>query len=147
MNLGALSDLAEVTPQAAWETLANDTNARLVDVRSRPEWGFVGGPDVSELGQSVIEIEWATYPGMLRNAAFVADLEQALAGQKPSKLLFLCRSGARSMQAAMAVSAAPVGQGVDCINIAEGFEGDLDPDGHRGTLNGWKVRGLPWCQT
>ena len=33
-----------------------------------------------------------------------------------------------------------------CYNIAEGFEGDKDGAGHRGTVNGWKVRGLPWVQ-
>ena len=32
-------------------------------------------------------------------------------------------------------------------NIAEGFEGDKDENGHRGTLNGWRFRGLPWQQT
>jgi len=33
-----------------------------------------------------------------------------------------------------------------CYNIAEGFEGDKDDAGHRGTIGGWKVHGLPWVQ-
>ena len=34
-----------------------------------------------------------------------------------------------------------------CTNVAEGFEGDLDSEGRRGRVNGWKVRGLPWRQS
>ena len=33
-----------------------------------------------------------------------------------------------------------------CFNLAGGFEGPLDNDGHRGRLDGWKVAGLPWKQ-
>jgi hypothetical protein len=31
--------------------------------------------------------------------------------------------------------------------VAEGYEGDLDAARHRGSVNGWKGRGLPWRQT
>ena len=34
----------------------------------------------------------------------------------------------------------------NCYNVLEGFEGDKDADGHRGTIGGWKVAGLPWIQ-
>jgi rhodanese-related sulfurtransferase len=33
-----------------------------------------------------------------------------------------------------------------CRNVAEGFEGPLDPGRHRGQLAGWKAAGLPWVQ-
>jgi hypothetical protein len=33
------------------------------------------------------------------------------------------------------------------LNVLEGFEGDKDPDGHRATVGGWKVAGLPWVQS
>jgi hypothetical protein len=36
---------------------------------------------------------------------------------------------------------------VNCINVTEGFEGDLDAEGHRGNLNGWRARGLAWRQS
>jgi hypothetical protein len=32
------------------------------------------------------------------------------------------------------------------FNVLEGFEGDKDAAGHRGTVGGWKVAGLPWIQ-
>ena len=34
----------------------------------------------------------------------------------------------------------------ECYNVAGGFEGDPNDQGHRGTVNGWKVDGLPWRQ-
>jgi hypothetical protein len=33
-----------------------------------------------------------------------------------------------------------------CHNVADGFEGGHDAERHRGTREGWKVAGLPWCQ-
>ena len=32
-------------------------------------------------------------------------------------------------------------------NIAEGFEGNKDAQGHRSTVGGWKAAGLPWVQS
>ena len=32
------------------------------------------------------------------------------------------------------------------FNIAGGFEGDVDGEGHRGNTSGWKASGLPWQQ-
>jgi rhodanese-related sulfurtransferase len=58
-------------------------------------------------------------------------------------MLFLCRSGARSRAAAMALTAAGY---TSCYNIAEGFEGNPDAERHRGTTGGWKAAGLPWAQ-
>ncbi len=33
------------------------------------------------------------------------------------------------------------------INILHGFEGDLNADGHRSSVNGWRFDGLPGVQT
>ena len=32
------------------------------------------------------------------------------------------------------------------LNVSGGFEGDPDPSGHRGHINGWKAADLPWRQ-
>jgi adenylosuccinate synthase len=32
------------------------------------------------------------------------------------------------------------------FNVADGFEGPVDAEGHRGTVAGWKAEGLPWRQ-
>lgn len=140
--------VTEVGPREAWDLLSDDAEAVLVDVRSPPEWEFVGRPDLTGLGRDVVCVPWKTYPGMSPNPAFVGTLMDAVPGL-PSRLLFICRSGARSMQAARAVAEAlsAEGEAAECINVGEGFEGDLDAARHRGGLNGWKARGLAWSQT
>lgn len=57
-------------------------------------------------------------------------------------MLVMCRSGARSRAAAIALTQAGFSQ---AINISDGFEGDME-DGHRGNRNGWKHVDLPWRQ-
>jgi len=32
------------------------------------------------------------------------------------------------------------------FNVADGFEGPPDAQGHRGGVAGWKAEGLPWRQ-
>jgi len=149
MSTGTVPRVTEVTPDSAWATLQDDKHSVLIDVRSQAEWTFVGLPDLSSLGKTVIQIEWKRFPGMEQNSDFLGMLMQELDGSAPSSLHFLCRSGARSLSAAQAVaqSFAQQGQAVTCVNVAEGFEGDLDAKKHRGTLSGWKARGLPWRQS
>ncbi|WP_112320791.1 rhodanese-like domain-containing protein [Oceanibium sediminis] len=140
--------VTECTPQEAWQGLEKDGSAQLIDVRTRPEWGFVGIPDISALGRQVILHEWRQFPQMTVNPAFVDEVIDSLGGTPPRTLFFICRSGARSMEAAHAVAAgcAARGHDVTCVNVAEGFEGDLDGNRHRGKNNGWKARGLSWQQ-
>jgi len=141
--------VGEVSPTDAHELLRTDSHARLVDVRTQAEWEFVGVPDVSDLGQMLISVEWASYPGMVRNADFALQLEDAMGGTATGPVLFICRSGARSLRAAETFAAhmAAKGQNVRCLNVSEGFEGDRNVDRHRGHLSGWKARGLPWQQS
>ena len=147
--MGPGSGVGEVNPDEAFTILQNDELARLIDVRTRAELGFVGVPDTREIGKSPIFIEWSSYPDMSVNPAFAAEVENAIGTGDPGTLLFICRSGARSLQAALAVTEhfARQGKSVTCLNVAEGFEGDVDASGHRGSHNGWKARGLAWRQS
>ncbi len=149
MSTGIVPGIGEVLPNAAWTRLKNDKNARLIDVRTQAEWSFVGAPDLSELGHTLICVEWATFPKMSPNPRFAEQVLEALGGTRPGMLMFLCRSGVRSKSAAAAVRARYAGLGVDvdCFNVVEGFEGDVNEDGHRGFQNGWKFRGLAWRQS
>lgn len=139
----------ELLPQEAWERLARDRDAVLVDVRTRAEWSFVGLPDLSALGCSVMLAEWRQWPDMSVDPAFATRLLDEFGVRLPSILMFICRSGVRSMEAALAVAEELASRGLstDCANVAEGFEGDLDADGHRGISAGWKARGLAWRQS
>jgi len=136
-------------PIETWDALKSDTSAVLVDVRTTAEWAFVGTPDLSSLGREPILLEWKQFPHMQQNDGFAHDLLGHLGDNTPTQIFFLCRSGVRSLAAAdlMAGVFAAQSKQVDCINIAEGFEGDLDSHGHRGAVNGWKVKGCAWRQS
>lgn len=136
----------DVTPDEAMAILKDDKSAVLVDVRTQPEWSFVGVPDLSALGNEPLFLEWQSYPSMALNPAFLPRLEAALeerGSARDAPVLFLCRSGARSKAAAQALTAAGYSR---CLNIAGGFEGGPDPSRHRGLSEGWKARSLPWVQ-
>ena len=93
--------IENIRPTQAWEALQSDPQAQLVDVRTDAEWTFVGLPDLEEAGKQPVLIPWQVYPAMQPHPDFVGALRQA--GLTPDhRILFLCRSGARSMAAAQA---------------------------------------------
>ena len=132
----------DVDVAEAWEGIRNNSGAVLVDVRTQAEWNFVGVPDLSSAGKQPVLVEWQVFPTMDVNASFV-DAVAAAAPDKSAPIYFLCRSGARSKSAAMAMTQAGY---AECYNISQGFEGPHDAERHRGSTDGWKARGLPWVQ-
>jgi rhodanese-related sulfurtransferase len=136
----------DLSPEESWKRLSQDRSAQLVDVRTSAEWNFVGVPDLTGLGRETLFCEWQFFPSA-PNPEFVQQVTEALkrsSYKRGAPLFFLCRSGARSRAAAMAMTQA----GYDpCFNVAEGFEGSLDSENHRGRSAGWKAAGLPWVQT
>lgn len=136
-----------IQAREAWELLKSDPAAQLVDVRTAAEWTFVGLPDLSSIGRSVILAEWQSFPAMGRNPEFESTVSERLKAAGVSSdtpIAFICRSGGRSQAAAAAMTAAGFAK---CFNIAGGFEGDLSAAKHRGETSGWKSGGLPWVQT
>ena len=134
----------DITPQQAWDLLAADERAVLVDVRTRPEWTFVGVPDVGALGKEAALIEWTSFATGTVNPHFLDQLAQVgLEAGDERPVVFLCRSGSRSIAAARTATGAGFGP---AYNVLEGFEGDLDGARHRGG-NGWRAAGLPWVQS
>ena len=131
-----------VPPTQVWEALQSDPEAVLVDVRTDAEWNFVGVPDVSGLGKETVLIPWQIYPTMKANGEFVAQLRKAGLDER-HRLYFICRSGVRSLAAAVA---AQQNGFAHVFNVADGFEGPVDADGHRGAAAGWKADALPWRQ-
>lgn len=121
-------------PEEAFELMQTGA-AKLVDVRTKAEWDYVGKIPGSLL------IEWQAYPSSLLNPEFLNQL-QAQVG-KEETVMFICRSGARSSSAAK--RATETGY-VKSYNILQGFEGDKDGDGHRNSVGGWRFAGLPWTQ-
>jgi len=133
----------DLSPEEAWDLLLSDPAAILVDVRTEAEWRFTGVPDTSETGREPLFIEWSNYPEGARNERFVDQLRDAgMAPETGAPIVFLCRSGQRSIGGAQAATAAGMGP---AYNVLDGFEGAPDGDGHRG-VQGWKAAGLPWRQ-
>ena len=136
----------DIDAQQAWDLLKAEPKAQLVDVRTMAEWNFVGLPDLSGLGRRVHCVEWQSFPTMAVNPGFAAEAEAAVTAagaDSNTSILFICRSGARSRAAAVALAASGYAR---AYNVAGGFEGDPDGERHRGNINGWKAARLPWRQ-
>jgi rhodanese-related sulfurtransferase len=131
----------------AYALLEGDSTSVLIDVRTQAEWAYVGTPDIQALRKAPLFLEWQSYPSMAVDANFTARLEALLQlgrVERGASLVFLCRSGARSRHAAIAMTSAGWGP---CFNVSDGFEGQLDDSRRRGAVSGWKAGGLPWTQT
>lgn len=134
----------DVTCREAWDVLAQNPDAILVDVRTQVEWQLIGKPDLSSINREPVYLQWVTMQGINEN--FVDELKAALDERgvvSDAPIYFMCQSGGRSKMSAMQCTALGY---TACYNIAEGFEGDLDEQQHRNSVSGWKVAGLPWTQ-
>lgn len=129
--------IENLNPRQAWDLMQQNTDAVLVDVRTIVEHAFVGHPP------GAIHIAWKEAPDWQINANFVDEVKK-LVPDKSAPVLFLCRSGQRSLDAAKALEEAGYER---VINIIDGFEGSLDEQKHRGNLGGWRFNGLPWVQS
>ena len=141
-QLGGLAYSGDVAPAEAFRVLSQEGGV-LVDVRSLPEWQFTGTPDLAGTPASLLTVSWKTYPNFTVNPDFAAQLETALGGRKDVPLFFMCKTGGRSLDAAVAMTQLGYAR---CYNIAGGFEGDQNEQGQRSRKNGWKASNLPWKQ-
>src|ERR1700694_507275 len=121
-----------LSPSDAYAIIKAVAKARLIDVRTRPEWDYVGHVPESSL------LEWNIYPDGRRNPEFLGQL-RIKAPDAHAPVFFLCRSGQRSDGAARMAAAAGYSK---AFNVLEGFEGDKDSHGQRGRLGGWGKAGL-----
>ena len=133
---GQLPYAGALRPAEAYELWRAGDGAVLVDVRTAAEWTYVGRIP------GAVEIEWNVFPSG-RNQEFQQQLAAAVP-ERDKPVLFVCRSGGRSASAAQAAAALGYSE---AINVLEGFEGDLDGEGHRNTVGGWRKAGLPWRQS
>lgn len=133
----------DLSPTEAWVMLEGDPKAVLVDVRTKAELVFVGIVDLSGIDKEPVLVPWKNFPAMDPNKDFVAQVA-AECPDRDAPILFLCRSGGRSREAALIMTAAGYR---NCYNIKTGFEGDADGRRHRNTVGGWRHDGLPWVQS
>jgi len=137
-----MSYAGDITVQTAFDWWQSG-EAVLVDVRTDAEREYVG------FVPGAVNVAWKQWPGMAMNPKFDAQILAAAQSPKSpkspngrQKVLLLCRSGVRSVAAAKRATEL----GLEAYNLLQGFEGDLDAEGHRGQLGGWRQAGLPWRQ-
>ena len=127
-----------LNPQEAFAVLSADAKALLIDVRTKAELELVGRVP------GALHTEWATFPGMVANPEFVQQLQAQLAQEGAdanSVLIFMCRTGGRSHNAAAVAASLGFKQ---AYNMLQGFEGEANQFKQRTLINGWKFAGLPW---
>lgn len=137
----------DVSAEDAYEALGAVPAATLIDVRTQAEWAYVGLPSLDAIGKTPILIEWRAFPSGEQAPRFVERLTGELLRLgvgRDAPLYFICRSGSRSRFAAVAMTAAGFRR---CFNVEPGFEGPVDEAGHRNSVAGWRLAGLPWTQT
>ncbi|MCU7958987.1 MAG: rhodanese-like domain-containing protein [gamma proteobacterium symbiont of Bathyaustriella thionipta] len=133
-----------ISAQDAQQLLLDEPRAILIDVRSSMEFLFVGHP----IG--AIHIAWIDEPDWDINPDFCSEVKKVLAGGIESEnasgaapIILICRSGKRSLVAGKSLLNSGLSQ---VYNIHEGFEGELNEQHQRSTINGWRYQQLPWEQ-
>lgn len=140
----------DLTPVEAYKMLQKDPeHTFLVDVRTRYEYQDIGHPIGAyniPLRFYSIEVGRKGYI-MVSNKNFANDLKTRF-NPETDTLLFLCRSGGRSVAAANA--AVKAGFKTDKVfNVMGGFEGDKvknkeSPFYGKRHVGGWRLEGMPW---
>ena len=128
--------MKHLTPVEAHAFLQAHPDAVLIDCRTEMEFFYVGHP------VGAVHVAWHEPPDWEANPDFAKQVLHET-GNKDKPVLLICRSGKRTLDAGHALEA---GGFADVTNVLTGFEGDLDDNFHRNTVNGWRVDGLPWEQ-
>ena len=82
----------------AFDYLSKEVNSYLIDTRSELEWKTTGIPDLSSINKETNLINW----GPVLDQIFFEQYKNFLliSFNKNDNLLFICRSGSRSLMAA-----------------------------------------------
>ncbi len=116
----------------SFNLLTKEEKLILVDVRTVEEFNSSGIVDSSQFKNETILLPWRLLPDMRINSSFITDLNEALLNKFGDdfeiKIIFACKAGARSFEAAQ--NFALLGY-KNCYNMIGGCEA-------------WKTSGLPW---
>ncbi len=77
----------EVSPSDCFKALEDDLMSVMIDVRTPPEWYFVGQPKVTRMAN----IAWKVFPNMVVNPDFEQQMRQA-GVTEDHKVYFLCKT-------------------------------------------------------
>ena len=135
-----------INSKEAYDLLRKDTNAVLIDVRTKMEHLAVGIPNLKEIGKETFIIEWKNSILPWSRKTFLNDFYENLGSDPEGKYIFICRSGIRSNFAALTVEESFISGNYNskCFNVEDGFEGHEQSLRSPQKLTGWKNLGLPW---
>jgi rhodanese-related sulfurtransferase len=129
------SEVPSISPLEALE-MTKTAATYIVDVRSIAEYHLIGHPlDAVNIPLTFWSEKTQSFEP---NENFVKDIRERF--KTTDILIFICRSGGRSLRAAEEALQAGFS---NVYSVKEGFEGEKDDKGYR-TVGGWKNRGLPY---
>ena len=136
-----------VTPTDAYLMATTDANTYILDVRTLEEWQWVGHPGANKLGEGaelegkVVNVSFKIeYKGnFIVNPSFNDEINESFPNPADVTLITMCRSGKRSVAAALALEAL----GYNMKNMVTGYQGGKTDAGYR-AVNGWVIDGLPY---
>ena len=142
IKLNKKDNIKNISSRECFEKLSIEVNSQLIDVRTKPEWIYVGVPDLSSINKKVIFVSWQVYPEMGTNNFFENQILESNI-KKDSNLYFICRSGQRSYNAAEFLTSRGFS---NCFNVIDGFEGKINHKRQRALIDGWQFNNLAWKQ-
>jgi len=142
IKLNKKDNIKNISSQECFKKLSIEVHSHLIDVRTKPEWIYIGVPDLSLINKKVIFISWQVYPEMEINKFFENQIIESNI-KKDDNLYFICRSGQRSHDAAKFLDSRSF---ANCFNVIDGFEGNLNHERQRASIDGWQFNKLPWKQ-
>ena len=140
-----------LTAKEAYSELKKHANKiLLIDVRTPYELEYVGYTKMIDKNIPVAfktDKKWNKKKSRFKrvmNKNFVANVAKALKAKgltKKDHIIFMCRSGSRSVYTSKLMAKAGY---MNVSTIVDGFEGGKDKKTHHRTVNGWKNAGQPW---
>ncbi len=122
-------EIKDISSKEAFNLL-KEPDTYLLDVRSIAEYVFVGHPPMAH---NIPLAFWdEERQDLVSNETFLEDVKSRF--KTNDRLIFICRSGGRSLSAARMVQNVGFAK---LFNIALGFEGEKNAKGYR-VVNGWK---------
>jgi len=148
----------KITPQGQYLTAAeaytelkkHGEKTLFIDVRTQYEVEYVGYTKMIDKNIPIVfktDKKWDKKKGRfsrISNKHFVKDVVKALKAKgltKEDHIIFMCRSGSRSVYTSKLMAKAGY---MNVSTIVDGFEGGKDKKTKHRTKNGWKNAGNPW---
>jgi len=147
-----------ITPQGQYltaveaydEVKKNADKTLFIDVRTQYELEYVGYTQMIDKNIPIAfktDKKWSKKKSRfarIANKNFVKDVKKALKAKgltKKDHIIFMCRSGSRSVYTSKLMAKAGY---MNVSTVVDGFEGGKDKVTKHRTKNGWKNAGKPW---